>query len=204
MSGIVSYGAYLPFWRLQRTAITAALGSGGGKGTRAVASYDEDTTSMGVEAARIALRQAPADAVPADVLFATTSPAYADKTNATAIHAALALPTHVGAYDLVGAVRSNVAACTLADRLGGAGRALRPAQRPARAARRSRRAATAPRPCSSATVLACWPRPSAVPRPPASSSTAGAARAKVRRSSGRSASASSPTPRSSTKRSPRR
>ena len=53
------------------------------------------------------------------MLFATTAPAYADKTNATAIHAALALPTHVGAYDLVGAVRSNVAACTLADRLGG-------------------------------------------------------------------------------------
>ncbi len=119
MSGIVSYGAYLPVWRLQRSAVTAALGSGGGKGTRTVASYDEDTTSMGVEAARVALRQAPADAVPADVLFATTAPAYADKTNATAIHAALALPTHVGAYDLVGAVRSNVAACTLADRLGG-------------------------------------------------------------------------------------
>ena len=119
MSGIVSYGAYLPFWRLPRSAITAALGSGGGKGTRTVASFDEDTTSMGVEAARIALRQAPADAVPADVLFATTAPAYADKTNATAIHAALALPTHVGAYDLIGAVRSNVAACTLADRLGG-------------------------------------------------------------------------------------
>ncbi|MGH9270587.1 MAG: OB-fold domain-containing protein [Ilumatobacteraceae bacterium] len=119
MSGIVSYGAYLPFWRLHRGAITAALGSGGGKGTRTVASYDEDTTSMGAEAARIALRQAPSGAAPADVLFATTAPAYADKTNATAIHAALALPTHVGAYDLVGAVRSNVAACTLADRLGG-------------------------------------------------------------------------------------
>ena len=74
---------------------------------------------MGVEAARVALRQAPEGAAPADVVFATTAPAYADKTNATAIHAALALPSHVGAYDLVGAVRSNVAACTLADRTGG-------------------------------------------------------------------------------------
>ncbi|MGH9269929.1 MAG: OB-fold domain-containing protein [Ilumatobacteraceae bacterium] len=121
MSGIVSYGAYLPFWRLQRRAITATLGAGGGggKGARTVASYDEDTTSMGVEAGRIALRQAPAGAMPADVLFATTAPAYADKTNASAIHAALDLPTHVGAYDLVWAVRSNVAACTLADRVGG-------------------------------------------------------------------------------------
>ena len=29
MSGIVSYGVYLPYWRLQRSAITAALGTGG-------------------------------------------------------------------------------------------------------------------------------------------------------------------------------
>jgi hydroxymethylglutaryl-CoA synthase len=119
MSGILSYGVYLPYWRLRREAINEALGSGRGKGTRRVASYDEDTTSMGVEAARIALRHAPGDAVPAEVVFSTTTPAYADKTNATAIHAALALPSRVGAYDLVGAVRSNVAACTLADRAGG-------------------------------------------------------------------------------------
>jgi hydroxymethylglutaryl-CoA synthase len=119
MSGIVSYGVYLPYWRLQRTAIGEALGSGGGKGTRRVASYDEDSTSMGVEAARIALRHAPVGAVPADVVFATTTPAYADKTNATAIHAALALPSHVGAYDVAGAVRSSTVACTFADRAHG-------------------------------------------------------------------------------------
>jgi 3-hydroxy-3-methylglutaryl CoA synthase/uncharacterized OB-fold protein len=119
MSGIVSYGVYLPYWRLQRTAITQALGSGGGKGTRRVASYDEDSTSMGVEAARIALRHAPDGAVPAEVVFTTTAPAYADKTNATAIHAALALPSHVGAYDVAGAVRSSTLACTFADRVQG-------------------------------------------------------------------------------------
>jgi hydroxymethylglutaryl-CoA synthase len=119
MAGILSYGVYLPYWRLQRSAIAGALGGGRGGGTRRVASYDEDTTSMGVEAARIALRRAPEGVTPTDVLFATTAPAYADKTNATAIHAALALPSHVGAYDLVGAVRSNVAACALADRSGG-------------------------------------------------------------------------------------
>ena len=62
MPGIVSYGAYIPYWRLSRAAIAATLGSGGGKGSRSVASYDEDSTSLGVEAARIALRSAPADA----------------------------------------------------------------------------------------------------------------------------------------------
>lgn len=117
MSGIVSYGVYLPDRRLQRRAITAALGSGGGTGTRSVASYDEDTTSMGVEAARLALRGATSQ--PNDVIFTTTNPAYADKTNASTIHAALGLASSVGAYDVVGAVRSNVAACTLAHRTGG-------------------------------------------------------------------------------------
>ena len=91
MPGIVSYGAYLPYWRLQRSAIGQTLGSGGGKGTRSVASYDEDSTSMGVEAGRIALAGAPAGYEPGLVAFATTAPAYADKTNATAIHAALGL-----------------------------------------------------------------------------------------------------------------
>ena len=114
MVGILSYGVYLPYWRLQRSAITAALGSGGGKGSRAVASYDEDTTSMGVEAARIALANAPAGAQPGLLAFATTAPAYLDKTNATAIHAALALPSSVGAVDTIGSVRSGAAALTLA------------------------------------------------------------------------------------------
>src|SRR5580765_8410117 len=97
-NGLIAYGTYVPYWRLRRSAITEALGAGGGKGTRAVASYDEDTTSMGVEAARVALRSAPG--VEPSVLFATTDPAYVDKTNATAIHAALGLPSSTGAYDM--------------------------------------------------------------------------------------------------------
>ena len=123
MVGILSYGVYLPYWRLQRSAITAALGSGGGKGSRAVASYDEDTTSMGVEAARIALANAPAGAQPGIVAFATTAPAYLDKTNATAIHAALALPSSVGAVDTIGSVRSGSAAIAVAS-AGGNGLAI--------------------------------------------------------------------------------
>ena len=47
---------YVPHHRLQRGDIRGVLGKGGGKGTRSVASYDEDTTTMGVEAGRLALR----------------------------------------------------------------------------------------------------------------------------------------------------
>jgi hydroxymethylglutaryl-CoA synthase len=114
MAGIVSYGVYVPYWRLQRSAITQALGQGGGRGTRSVASYDEDTTSMGVEAARRALAWAPSD-TPSVVAFATTMPAYADKTNANTIHAALALPSTAGAVDCIGAARSAAAAIMVAE-----------------------------------------------------------------------------------------
>jgi 3-hydroxy-3-methylglutaryl CoA synthase/uncharacterized OB-fold protein len=113
-SGIVGYGAYVPYHRLDRAAIRSALGAGGGKGTRAVASYDEDSTSMGVEAARIALAEGNADGGGSgrvrQLFFATATPAYLDKTNATAIHAALGLPDDVLAVDMAGAVRSGVGA----------------------------------------------------------------------------------------------
>ena len=109
MTGIVSYGVYLPYWRLQRSAVTSALGAGGGKGTRSVASYDEDTTSMGVEASRVALGLLPG-VTPGSVWFATTDPAYLDKTNANGIHAALALPSSVAAVDMIGGVRSGFGA----------------------------------------------------------------------------------------------
>ena len=56
MRGIISHGAYLPYRRLDRTTIAAVSGTGGGKGSRTVASYDEDTTTLAVEAARRALR----------------------------------------------------------------------------------------------------------------------------------------------------
>jgi hydroxymethylglutaryl-CoA synthase len=117
--GIISAAGYVPYWRLDRSQIAATFGSGGGKGTRAVASYDEDTTTMGVEAARLALKSAPG-ADPHALTFATVAPAYLDKTNATAIHAALRLDSDAGAFDFGGAVRSSVGALRAALRPGGA------------------------------------------------------------------------------------
>ena len=94
MQGILSAAGYVPYRRLDRGAITQTFGAGGGKGARAVAGYDEDTTTLGVEAARLALRGA-AQASPRNPWFATVAPAYLDKTNATTIHAALRLDTDV-------------------------------------------------------------------------------------------------------------
>lgn len=108
MRGILRWGSYVPRGRLDRTTIAPVAGGGGGKGTRAVASYDEDSTTMAVEAGRRALRGS--GCTPRQLWFATTSPAYLDKTNATAIHAALRLDRDAGAYDAAGSVRSTAGA----------------------------------------------------------------------------------------------
>ena len=121
MRGIIASGAYIPHRRLDRSEITALFGKGGGKGTRAVAGHDEDTTTMGAEAARNALRDAGDVSVDA-VWFSTSTPAYLEKTNAAAIHAALRLEPSVGALDMGGALRSGIGALRTA--LQGAGTTL--------------------------------------------------------------------------------
>ncbi len=108
VNGIIAYGSYVPYHRLDRTAISGSLGSGGGHGQRAVASYDEDTTSMGVEAARNALRSTEVE--PEGLTFSTSLPGYLDKTNATTIHAALAMPRNTWAVDALGSTRSATGA----------------------------------------------------------------------------------------------
>jgi hydroxymethylglutaryl-CoA synthase len=115
-AGIVGWGSYLPYWRLPRAAIKEVLGSGPAKGSRAVASYDEDTVTLGVEAGRRAL--AAGLPTPQDLLFSTPAPGYLDKTNATTVHAALGLDRGCAAYDFCGSPRSAVG--TLFSALGGA------------------------------------------------------------------------------------
>ena len=75
MNGIVSYGAYIPFNRIQRSTITKALEIRPGKGERSIASFDEDTVTLGVEAARNALANVDRDGVK-NLFFATTNPPY--------------------------------------------------------------------------------------------------------------------------------
>jgi hydroxymethylglutaryl-CoA synthase len=115
--GITAFGAYLPGYRLEGAAIRETLGQGGRRGSRAVACYDEDTTSMAVEAARRARWNG--SLAPGSLHFATTAPAYADKTNATAIHAALELADDVFAGDHAGSARSAIAALRAAAADGG-------------------------------------------------------------------------------------
>jgi hydroxymethylglutaryl-CoA synthase len=109
VQGILGWGSYLPYRRLDLSEVVEVAGGGGRRGRRAVASYDEDATTMGVEAARVALRSAPTTGV-RSLWFSTVAPPYLDKTNTTAIHAALRLGRGCPAYDAGGAVRSTLGA----------------------------------------------------------------------------------------------
>lgn len=112
MAAILSYGAYIPPGRLDRKDIGTTLGQPAGRGTRSVASHDEDSTTLAVEAARVALKRA--DARPDRIVFSTATPTYLDRTNAAVIHAALDLDPATAAYDFGGATRSSVGALTSA------------------------------------------------------------------------------------------
>jgi 3-hydroxy-3-methylglutaryl CoA synthase/uncharacterized OB-fold protein len=110
MRGIIAASGYLPHWRLERSEIAAVLGSGGGAGTRTVASYDEDPVTLGVAAARSAI----AAGVPIDRIeslsFATTSPVYAEKSASPLVHAALRLDGATATLDAGPGLRAAGAA----------------------------------------------------------------------------------------------
>ena len=90
MAGIVSYGAYIPYYRLPRSVIGNAWGQAGGRGEKAVANFDEDSITMSVAAGMDCLNGIDPKAV--DALFmATTSSPYKERQNSTIVSVALDL-----------------------------------------------------------------------------------------------------------------
>jgi 3-hydroxy-3-methylglutaryl CoA synthase/uncharacterized OB-fold protein len=112
VAGIVRYGSYIPYFRLERSAI------GAGRGERAVASYDEDSASMGVEAVREALVGSPDVGA---LVFATTSPPYAEKLNAATIQAACRLPESIRSIELGASTRAGLGSLLLGADMAAAG-----------------------------------------------------------------------------------
>ncbi|WP_260287180.1 OB-fold domain-containing protein [Peribacillus aracenensis] len=106
MKGIISYGAYIPYNRLQRKKIGEFFGKSGLSGEKAIAGYDEDSVSMGVEAALDCLK----DVNPQDVdtvYFATTSSPYKEKGSVPTIAAALNLKKNVRGIESASSLRSG-------------------------------------------------------------------------------------------------
>jgi hydroxymethylglutaryl-CoA synthase len=89
-AAILGYGAYIPFYRMPTSEI-ARVWKGGGSGPnleKAVASMDEDTVTMAIEAARHAMRMAGTTELGA-VFVGTESKPYAVKPTSTMVAQAL-------------------------------------------------------------------------------------------------------------------
>ncbi len=88
MAGIVSYGAYIPYYRMPLSVIAKAWGRGGGNGEKAVACFDEDPITMSVAAGTDCLKGI--DPKTVDALFlATTMAPYKERLNSTIVATAL-------------------------------------------------------------------------------------------------------------------
>ena len=105
MPGIVSYGAYVPIYRLSREAIGAMWNKAVAKGEKAVANADEDTVTMGVEAVLDCLNGMDRNQVDG-LYFATDSPPYVEKQAASIIRAATDLREDILTFDVSHSLRS--------------------------------------------------------------------------------------------------
>ena len=123
--GISAAGAYIPELRMSREAIALAHAwampglRGLAKGSRAFASWDEDTITMGVEALRNCMRQQP-EAV-SSLIFASTTAPFDDYQNATSVAAAVGIAGELRATDVAGSLRCATSALitALESRCGG-------------------------------------------------------------------------------------
>jgi hydroxymethylglutaryl-CoA synthase len=108
MVGIVSYGAYIPWYRLSREELLRAWGGFAMPGERSVANYDEDSLTMAVEASIDCL--ADTDAVTVDgLIFATTTAPYTEKQGSAIMALALDLRRDVRTADMTGSLRAGAA-----------------------------------------------------------------------------------------------
>ena len=106
MIGIVSYGAYIPYYRLKKSTVAQAYGKRAGKGSKAVAYCDEDSITMAVAAALDAAVGCDRDALKA-LYFASASSPYQEKQAATQIVAALDVNQNLRTGDFANTLRAG-------------------------------------------------------------------------------------------------
>jgi hydroxymethylglutaryl-CoA synthase len=105
MVGIVSYGAYIPIYRLSRDMPWLTWGGLPVGGERSVANFDEDTITMAVEAGNNCLQGLNRDEVDAIFLASTTTP-YKEKQCAGIVAEALDLKRNIRTADFTNSLRS--------------------------------------------------------------------------------------------------
>lgn len=112
MVGIVSYGAYVPRYRLARKTISAAMSwfsGGGGPGEKAVANHDEDAVTMAVAAGIDCLTGLKRETLEA-LYLATVSAPYKDRQDAGIVAAALDLNPDIRTADFTDSPKAGTAA----------------------------------------------------------------------------------------------
>lgn len=115
MVGITSYGAYIPWYRMNRKVIFEQMGwfngatVGVARGEKAVANYDEDTISMATSAALDCMKDQNREEINGFFLASTSLP-FAQRQNATIISDALDLRPSVRCADFTGSLKSATTA----------------------------------------------------------------------------------------------
>ena len=117
MFGLISYGAYIPIWRLQRRAIASKL-----RGEKAVAGFDEDSITMGTAAAIDCFGNIERNSIDG-LIFATTTSPFIEKQAASILAKALDLRKDVFSADALGCLRGGTIAMRIASDMVKAGSA---------------------------------------------------------------------------------
>ena len=115
MTGICSYGGYIPRYRLNRMLVYQAMGwmnpanIANAKGEKAVANFDEDSITMAVAAGQMALNGMDPDKVNGAFMASTTMP-YKERLNAGIVATALGLGDDIRAADFTGGLKAGTSA----------------------------------------------------------------------------------------------
>ncbi|HKY06408.1 MAG TPA: 3-oxoacyl-[acyl-carrier-protein] synthase III C-terminal domain-containing protein, partial [Blastocatellia bacterium] len=109
MTGITSFGAYIPYYRLSHKQVAAAWGGRAGDGERAVANVDEDSITMAVEAVRDLLGKREGREIDGIVFASTTSP-YGEKQASALIATVADLRHDVRTADITSSLRASTSA----------------------------------------------------------------------------------------------
>jgi 3-hydroxy-3-methylglutaryl CoA synthase len=119
MTGICSYGGYVPRYRLNRGLVYQAMewlnpaNIANAAGDKAVANFDEDAITMAVAAGIDALKGVDRSTV-GGAYFASTTMPYKERLNAGIITAALGLNDRIRAADFSGGIKSGTSALIVA------------------------------------------------------------------------------------------
>lgn len=115
MAGITSYGAYIPWYRMNRKIIFDQMGwfnaatAGVARGEKAIANYDEDTISMAGSAALDCLTGQTRGDIDGLYLASTSLP-FAQRQNSIVVADALDLRHSVRTADFTGSLKAGTAA----------------------------------------------------------------------------------------------